>query len=112
MHCIYLIGPGHRPYFRDVADHLWGPGCNCDTDGNEDEAPPDGWTELTVALRPVSDQQRVDVDPLDDREPLVLVICSKNEKLARKAAIFLQSEAGGELSDHPPQGRSEWKWQS
>jgi hypothetical protein len=85
MHCIYLIGPGPRPYFGDVADHLWGPGCNSDTDGNEDEAPPNGWTELTVALRPLSDQQRVDVDPLDDREPLVLVIRSENEELARKS---------------------------
>jgi hypothetical protein len=65
-----------------------------------------------VALRPVSDQQQVDVDPLDDREPLVLVIRSENEELARKVAIFLQSEAGGDLSDDPPQGRNEWKWQS
>jgi len=97
--------PGLRPYFGDVAEHLWGPGCNYDSDGNEDEAPPDGWTELTVALRPVRNEQRVDVDPLDDREPLVLVICSENEELARKAAIFLQSEAGGELSDDPPHHR-------
>ena len=110
MHCIYLIGPGPRPYFGDVADHLWGPGCNCDTDGNDDEASPDGWTELTVPLRPVSDQQRVDVDPLDDREPLVLVIRSENEELARKVAIFLQSEAGGDLSDDPPQGRVVPRW--
>ena len=65
-----------------------------------------------MALRPVSDQQQVDVDPLDDREPLVLVIRSENEELARKVAIFLQSEAGGDLSDDPPQGRNEWKWQS
>ena len=65
-----------------------------------------------MALRPVSDQQQVDVDPLDDREPLVLVIRSENEELARKVAIFLQSEAGGDLSDDPPQGHNEWKWQS
>ena len=65
-----------------------------------------------MALRPVSDQQQADVDPLDDREPLVLVIRSENEELARKVAIFLQSEAGGDLSDDPPQGRNEWKWQS
>jgi len=105
MHCIYLIGPGPRPFSGDVAEQLWGPGCNYDSDGNDDRAPPDGWTELTVALRPVCDEQRVDVDPLDDREPLVLVIRSENEELARKAAIFLQSEAGGELSDDPPQHR-------
>jgi hypothetical protein len=67
-----------------------GPGCNCDTDGNEDEAPPDAWTELTVALRPVSDQQRVDVDPLDDREPLVLVI--RQPLVALKAVNRAPSE--------------------
>jgi|SRR5215510_8169786 len=107
MRCIYLIGPGPRPYFGDIAEYLWGPGCNYDSDGNEDKAPPDGWTELTVALRPVCDEQWVDGDPLDDREPLVLVICSQNEELARKAALFLRSEAGGELSDDPPPGRGD-----
>jgi len=60
--------------------------------------------ELTVALRPEC-AQRVDIDPLDGREPLVLVIRSEHEELARKAALFLQSEAGGELSDDPPQDR-------
>ena len=56
-----------------------------------------------MAPRPVSDEPRVDVDPLDDRQPLVLVIRSENGELPRKVAIFLQSEAGGELSDEPPQ---------
>jgi hypothetical protein len=59
-----------------------------------------------VALRPRCDE-RVDVDPLDDCEPLVLVIRSENKELARKAAIFLQSEADSELSDDPPQGRGD-----
>jgi hypothetical protein len=104
MHRIYLIAPGPRPFSGDVAEYLWGPGCNYDSDGNDDQAPPDGWTELTVSLRP-DREQRVDIDPLDDREPLILVIRSDNEELARKAAIFLQSEAGGELRDNPPQGR-------
>jgi hypothetical protein len=87
-----------------------GPDCNYDSDGNEDEVPPDGWTELTVALRPVCDEHRVDVAPLDDREPLVLVIRSEIGELARKAAIFLQSEAGGDLSDEPPRGRVVPRW--
>jgi len=104
MHCIYLIAPGPRPFSGDVAEHLWGPGCNIDSDGNDDQAPLDGWTELTVALRPEC-EQRVDIDPLDGREPLVLVIRSEHEELARKAALFLQSETGGELSNDPPQDR-------
>jgi hypothetical protein len=63
-----------------------------------------------VALRPRCDEQLVDVAPLDDRQPLVLVIRSENRELARKAAIFLQSEAGGELSDDLPQGRVVPRW--
>src|SRR5262245_14148627 len=97
MYSIYLIAPDPRPFFGDVAEHLWGPGCDCDSDGNADQALPDGRTELTVALRPGCDQ-RVDIDALDDREPLILVIRSEHEALAREAAIFLQSVAGGELT--------------
>src|SRR5262245_766927 len=97
MHCIYLTAPGPRPFSGDVAEHLWGPGCDYDSDGNDDQALPDGWTELTVALRPGC-EQRVDIDRLDDREPLVLVIRSEHKELARIAALFLRSEAGGELS--------------
>ena len=107
MHCIYLIAPGPRPFSGDIAEYLWGPGCNYDSDGNDDQAPRGGWTELTVALRPYGDEQRVDIDPLDASEPLVLVIRSENEELARKTAIFLQSETGGELSDSPPHERHE-----
>jgi hypothetical protein len=104
MHRIYLIAPGPRQFFGDVADHLWGPGCDVDSDGNADDRPSDGWTELTVILRPDYDQ-RVDIDPLDDREPLVLVIRSQQEALARQAANFLQSVAGGMQTTSPPQGR-------
>ncbi len=102
MHYVYLSSPGPRPFFGDVAEHLWGPGCDYDSDGNDDEALPDGWTELTVTLRP-DDTQRVDIDPLDDREPLVLVIRSEHEGLARRTANFLRASAGGELSNDPPQ---------
>src|SRR5262245_3654653 len=104
MHTLYLIAPGPRPFFNNVAQHLWGPGCDCDSDGNADHAGFDGWTELTVALRPDC-QQRVDIDPLDDREPLILVIRSEHEALALAAANFLRSEAGGVLTNDPPQNR-------
>jgi hypothetical protein len=104
MHSIYLIAPGPRPFFGDVADHLWGPGRDIDSDGNANEALPDGWTELTVILRP-DREQRVDIDPLDDREPLVLAIRSEHEALAREAANFLQSVTGGVLTLDAPQDR-------
>jgi hypothetical protein len=104
MYYIYLISPGPRPFFGDVAYHLWGAGCDCDTDGDAYDSLTDSWTELTVSLRPDCEQQ-VDIDPLDDLQPLVLVIRSKHESLAREAAIFLQSSAGGELSNDRPKDR-------
>jgi len=97
----YLSAPGERPCSQSVAYHLWGSGCDFDSDGNDDQPPPGGWTELTVALRPDC-EERVDVDPLDDILLLVLVIRSESEDLARRAALFIQSKAGGDLSDSSP----------
>jgi hypothetical protein len=100
-HRFYLVDPGPRPFFGDVAYHLWGKDCDFDSDGNDDSPEPDGWTELTVTLRP-GYQQRVDIDPLDDLSPRVFVIRSAHRGLAKKAALFLQREAGGNLSKSPP----------
>lgn len=101
MHALYLVQPGLRPYFDDIASHLWGAGCDFDSDGNDDDLPSGNWTELTVALRPEGDL-RLDIDPLDDAQPLVLVIRSEDKNLAEKAALFLLSQAGGTLTDTPP----------
>jgi hypothetical protein len=96
MEKYYLIAPGERPYFPSLAYHLWGKGCDFDSDGNDDEPIEGGWTELTIALRPEC-KERVDIDPLDDREPLVFVIKSDDDGLARRAAAYLQSYSGGEI---------------
>src|SRR4051812_8891380 len=93
----YLISPGKRPPSGLVAGHLWGNECDVNSDGNADEALVGGWTELTLALRPDC-KERVDVDPIDDNEPLVLVIRSESDDLARKAALFLHSHSGGNIS--------------
>ena len=71
MYSIFLIAPGPRPFFGDVAEHLWGPGRDIDSDGNADDPLSDRWTELTLILRP-DYEQRVDIDPLDDREPIII----------------------------------------
>lgn len=105
MHKLYLMDPGPRPFWGDVAYHLWGKDCDFDSDCNDDHPPPDGWTELTITLRPEYDQ-RVDIDTLDEAHPLVLVIQSEDEHLSQKAALFLQSYAGGLLSQVPPSGRA------
>ena len=101
MFSYYLNSPGERPHFPSVAHHLWGNECDFDSDGNDGEASVGGWTELTIALRPDC-QERVDVDPLDDDEPLVLVILSESDDLAKTAALLLQSHSGGKLSDQQP----------
>ncbi|MBB2749763.1 UNVERIFIED_ORG: hypothetical protein GGI57_000429 [Rhizobium aethiopicum] len=101
MYNYYLTSPGERPLSTALARHLWGSECDFDADGNDDEALVGGWTELTVALRPEC-RQRVDIDPVDGSQPLVLVIRSESAELAKKAALFLQSHSGGILSDQPP----------
>ena len=97
----YLTSPGTRPPSAFVVRHLWGGECDIDSDGNEDQLLVGGWTELTVALRPEC-KERVDVDPIDDSEPLVLVIRSESSDLAKRTALFLQFHSGGNLSDQPP----------
>lgn len=104
MRKLYLIDPGPRPFFGALVDHLWGPGCDFDSDGNDDPALAGGWTELTVTLRS-NDAQRVDIDPLDDDAPLVLVIRSEKPELAHAAASYLQSGTGGTVRNAPPGGR-------
>lgn len=99
-----LTAPGPRPPYHKVADHLWGSDCSFDSDGNSDHPDATDWTELPVTLRThpwqqdLGTEERVDVDPLSEGEPLVLSIVSQNEDLARRAAEFLQGEAGGELT--------------
>src|SRR6187402_1243414 len=93
---LLLVSPGPRPPYWTVAEHLWGEGCDFDSDG--DSSPPDSqsWTELTVILR--SDTtQRVDIDPLS-KEPLVLVIRSEQAELASKAAEYLSATTGGVIA--------------
>lgn len=92
----FLIEPGFRPAYYELAEYLWGADAGINSDGDS-ENPGDGeWTELTIELRrrPV---ERVDIDPVS-REPLVLKVVSTTEGLARKAALYLQARSGGSVS--------------
>lgn len=96
MHRFKLIEPGPRPPYYKVAEHLWGAGCNFDSDGDTSSPEATDWTELTIISR--SDpNQRVDIDPHPEDGPLVLVIRSEHLELAKAVALFLQREAGGVL---------------
>lgn len=92
---LYLVGPKARPPFGLVADHLWGPDANIDSDGDS-RFPTDGaWTELSLSLRAEEDQY-VHIDPVST-VPLILKIRSGNARLAAKAASFLQGVTGGAI---------------
>lgn len=99
----FLRGPGPRPAYYKIAEHLWGVGCDFDSDGNSSHPDATDWTELTVSLRPTEQdsrdsEQRLDIDPADDPHRLVLEITSDSDDLARRAAEFLRDTAGGDLS--------------
>jgi hypothetical protein len=94
-HFLHVVSPGLRPPFLQVAEHLWGAGCNIDSDGNSDTPDDRQWTELTVILR--SDpRQRVDVD-LISNDPLILAVRSSHQSLCQMAAEFIAVVSGGEV---------------
>lgn len=99
-----LTAPGPRPPYSQVAERLWGQGCDFDSDGDSSEPEATDWTELTVTLRgklweqDADVEERVDIDPIDGGGPLVLAIKSDSETLARRTAEFLHATAGGTLS--------------
>ena len=98
--CFLLIAPGPRPPFTRVAEHLWGRGCDFDSDGNSSAPDARDWTELTVALR-ARGVQRVDIDPVGGYPRLTLQVTSDQRKLALKAAKFLAAYTGAALRETP-----------
>lgn len=95
----FVIKPGPRPPFGQVAANLW---CDApfDSDGNSESPGDSSWTELTIALRPEC-KQRVDIDPVCD-SPLVLKVVSSSPSLAEQAARFLALHTQGQLAQEWP----------
>lgn len=96
---LYLVAPGVRPPYYQVAKHLWGPDANIDSDGNS--ASPDDcqWTELSLSLRDSAHGVGVHVDPISN-DPLVLAIRSVDADLVRRAAEYLRDYSGGTIREH------------
>lgn len=93
----FLVGPGPRPPFRQVAEHLWGKNYEIDSEGDSHPDPKtNAWTWLWMESREHSDQT-VNIEPVNHEPELALCISSENQDLALRAATFLQREAGGEL---------------
>lgn len=93
---IHVVNPSSRPPYYLVADHLWGTGCNIDSDGDSVEPEDTEWTELTLRLRAGSESDRIDIDPISDN-PLVLAVRSPSQLLCESAAGFLQTTSGGSI---------------
>ena len=94
----HIKHPGPRPAYYLVAEHLWGRGCNIDSDGNSHTPEDTLWTELTLSLRDKS-SERIDINPLSI-EPLVLAVSSSQESLGWQAAQFIVNCSGGVLERH------------
>lgn len=99
-HVLYIKRPGPRPAFHLVAEHLWGAGCNYDSDGNSMTALDGEWTELTVALRGAGQDEQLSIDHLP-HGPLVLVVRSPSETLCARATQFIVSCSGGAIEQPP-----------
>ncbi|CRM21936.1 MULTISPECIES: aspartate/glutamate racemase family protein [Pseudomonas] len=81
------------PDFHSIAEHLWGAGCNIDSDGDCSTPEDRHWTELTLILRSYPNE-RIDIDPVSTA-PLTLDIRSSNADLCQRAADFILSVSGG-----------------
>ncbi len=99
-HAIQIKAPGPRPAYYLVAEHLWGAGCNVDSDGDSRTPEDHNWTELSVSLRG-SPGQQLDIDPVST-QPLVLVVRSPHATLCSKAVEFIVSFSGGTVESMAP----------
>jgi hypothetical protein len=95
-HAIRLRDPGPRPAYSLIADHLWGAGCNIDSDGNSVTPDDPNWTELSLILRDAARSEQVHVDLISEH-PLILEIRSPSEALCKRAAEYLARTSGGLL---------------
>jgi hypothetical protein len=92
---IQITPEGPLPAFYCIAEHLWGTGCDVDSDGDCTGSDDHQWTELTLSLRGTSGE-RLDIDPIS-LMPLTLVIRSSHAILCQRAADYIVSVSGGSI---------------
>ncbi|WP_231666480.1 hypothetical protein [Pseudomonas quasicaspiana] len=92
---IQITPKGPLPAFYCIAEHLWGTGCDVDSDGDCTGSDDRHWTELTLSLRGTS-EERIDIDPLSFM-PLTLVIRSAHAILCQRVADYIVSVSGGTI---------------
>jgi uncharacterized protein (DUF58 family) len=96
-HVLYVRNPGPRPAFCLVAEHLWGVGCNFDSEGNSRTPLDTEWVELYVALRGTGMAELVQIEAVSE-SPLVLAVRSSRQDLCTRAAEYLASKTGGKIA--------------
>ncbi|MCS4249970.1 hypothetical protein [Pseudomonas sp. BIGb0164] len=89
---VQITPEGLLPDFYSIAEHLWGIGCNVDSEGDCTRSDRRQWTELTLSLRGTSGE-RIDIDPLS-LKPLTLVIRSSHATLCQRVADYIVSVSG------------------
>lgn len=92
----YLVDPHERPPYGRVADILWGPDANIDSDGDSRTPDDTQWTELSLILRDGADEAQIHIDPVSDF-PLILEIKSFDAGLAERTARFLSDYTKGKI---------------
>jgi hypothetical protein len=93
---IYVSAPQERPDFRLVQTFLWSDEQDVNSDGNAHNPASHDWTELYMTNRD-DDTESFDVSPIQ-REPLILAVESRSDKLAARVAYFLALRTGGQIS--------------
>ena len=93
---IHLVNPGPRPPYYLVAEHLWGPGCDVDSDGDSDTPEDSKWVELSLFLRGATKADQVHIDPVSE-DPLVLAVRSPSQSLCERVVTFLLAISGGSI---------------
>jgi hypothetical protein len=93
MRELFLVDPGPRPPFAELAGALWGD-ADFDSDGDSSRSGATTWTELTLTRR-TERSERIDIDPVGGEGRLILRITSDSETLVQKAADFLSQRCGG-----------------
>lgn len=80
-----VVGP--RPPFGHLLDHIWGEGCNTDSDGDSFPAASTEWTELIAYPRDISGRG-INIQPTS-HEPLILLVSSETDDDLQSMKRFL-----------------------
>ena len=79
MHVAEIELVSELPAYYKIAHALWGESVHFDSDGNSSDPESTSWNELTLILRS-DENQRIDIDPVEDTNKLLLKTTSKSLK--------------------------------